>query len=73
LKVIDSKTVVIKPCYINEINSASAYYDFPAGRVSVEWNRKDNGIELVVNCCDGVECDVIANNADVPVTVKYIR
>ena len=73
LNVIDSKTAVIKPCYINEINSASAYYDFPAGRVSVEWNRNDNGIELTVNCCDGVDCDVIANNSNVPVTVKYIR
>ncbi len=43
LKVVDCKTVEIDPQVVEGINYAEAYYDLPLGRVSVRWDRLENG------------------------------
>lgn len=43
LRVIDSRTVEVKPSYISSLNYAEAYCDLPAGRVTVRWERLPDG------------------------------
>ncbi len=47
LKVIDHKTVQIKPCPVSGVDYAEAYYDLPLGRVSVRWDRNPDGTVAV--------------------------
>lgn len=59
LKVVNHKKVVISPDPTLPVSSAEAYYDLPAGRVSVKWRRLANGeIDINYTCPDGIECDV---------------
>jgi alpha-L-rhamnosidase len=56
LDVIDHKTVRIKPNAVSGIDHAEAYYELPAGKVSVRWERKeDGGISLDYSAPDGVK------------------
>lgn len=51
LQPIDAQTVKIAPCPVDALSRAQAYYDFPAGRVDIRWERdpkKPNLIELSV-------------------------
>ena len=48
LHIIDSEHVEIKPNFIQELDSASAYTEIPKGRVSVSWERKGEEIHLNV-------------------------
>lgn len=59
INVIDSKTVIVKPCFIERLEHASAYYELPAGRVSVSWRRTDRDILLEVICHDSLNCNII--------------
>ena len=43
LNIIDSKTVEIAPNPVDGIDFAEAYYDLPAGRISVRWSRNNDG------------------------------
>lgn len=43
LCVLDSKTVKITVGDFDNVDSASAWYDLPAGRVGIEWTKTDNG------------------------------
>ena len=56
LKVIDSKTVSFNARPIADITSASAWYDLPAGRVSIEWSLCENGeLDIRTTVPEGVE------------------
>ena len=60
LRVENHKTVVIKPDFMKPITSAEAYYELPAGRVSVKWETEANGrIRLEYACPEGVDVSVI--------------
>ena len=60
LRVENYKTVVIKPDFLKEINSAEAYYELPSGRVSVKWETESDGrIRLEYVCPEGVDISVI--------------
>ena len=60
LRVENYKTVVIKPDFTLPITSAEAYYELPAGRVSVKWDtEKDGKIRLEYVCPEGVDVSVI--------------
>lgn len=58
LQVNDAKNVTIRPAFLKEWNEASAYYDLPDGRVSVEWKRENGTIRLSYSCPDGVNCRI---------------
>ncbi|MBQ3063811.1 MAG: family 78 glycoside hydrolase catalytic domain [Clostridia bacterium] len=49
LEVLDAKTVRIAPKPVSELTEASAYYDLPAGRVSVSWKKNADGSVLVTH------------------------
>lgn len=72
LKVIDSKTVVISPAFVKALDSASAYYDLPAGRVEVKWERNGERYKLWISCCEGVDCSVKIRR-DIRDLVEVIR
>ena len=72
LKVIDSKTVVISPAFVKALDSASAYYDLPAGRVEVKWERNSERYKLWISCCEGVDCSVKIRR-DIRDLVEIIR
>lgn len=43
LEVLDAVTVRVAPKPVASLTGASAYYDLPAGRVSVSWKREADG------------------------------
>ena len=59
LNVVDYKTVVVKPNFIESLTNASAYYELPQGKISVSWERTDSGIDLKVNAADSIEYDIV--------------
>ena len=60
LRVENYKTVVIKPDFTLPITSAQAYYELPAGKVSVKWETENDGrIRLEYMCPEGVDVSVI--------------
>lgn len=58
LNVVNSERVEIKPSFIKKIDSASAYYYLPCGKVEVSWRREKEEIILAVNCDTGIQCDI---------------
>ena len=58
LKPIDDHTAEISPAFVGALDHASAYYDFPCGRVEVRWERAGDGFKLYISSCDGVDCNV---------------
>lgn len=59
LEIIDSNNVIIKPDYLSELSHAKAYYELPAGKVSVEWFKKEECYELHTICPEEVCCNFI--------------
>ena len=71
LNIEDPTHVRISPNFIEALDSAMAYYDLPAGRAAVKWERSENGILLTVEIPEGVECSFdLPKNAT---TVKIIQ
>ena len=57
LRVRDCRTVVLHPAAFGGITSAEAWYELPAGRVSVRWKTDEaGGMQVVYGCPDGVDC-----------------
>lgn len=56
LNIEDPTHVRISPNFIEALDSAMAYYDLPAGRAAVKWERKGSEILLTVEIPEGVEC-----------------
>jgi len=50
----DVNALELKPSFIDALDSAKAYHDAPAGRISVSWNRTSSGIDLTLEIPDGV-------------------
>lgn len=48
LKIVDSKTVHIEPCFISSLEFAEAYHELPSGKVSVRWERTESGINVLL-------------------------
>ena len=60
LKVENCKAVIIKPDFMRQVSWAEAYYELPAGRVSVKWEIQEDGkIRLEYTCPDGVDVKVV--------------
>lgn len=55
LNIEDPTHVRIAPRFVKGLEWAEAYYDLPAGRVSVRWEREERGIALAVRAPAGVE------------------
>ena len=56
LEVLDSKTVIIKPCPVSSIDCAEAYYELPSGKVSVKWQRLASGeVDVSYEVPEGVK------------------
>jgi len=55
LCVLDSQTVCVAPVPVEELTYAEAWYDLPAGRVSVSWRRDEKGsVSVDVEAPQGV-------------------
>ena len=50
--------VMFYPHFVSKLSHAEVYHDLPAGRISVEWKRKENTIQLTVTCPVGVICNI---------------
>lgn len=57
--VVDASHVEIRPDYISTLTEAKAYYELPAGKVSVSWEKKEDIYELQVVCPAGVDCKLV--------------
>ena len=57
INVKSSKNVLIRPMFIEGLNFARAYHNLPSGKVSVEWQRNGDSIELKVQRPPETECD----------------
>ncbi|MBQ7347559.1 MAG: family 78 glycoside hydrolase catalytic domain [Clostridia bacterium] len=66
LKVIDHKTVELRPNFISTLDHAEAYHELPAGRVSVHWQRTEEGLFVEAEIPYGVVC-----KTDLPDGVRY--
>ena len=58
INVKSSKNVLIRPMFIEGLNFARAYHNLPSGKVSVEWQRNGDSIELKVKCPPETECEI---------------
>ncbi len=59
LDVVDSKTIQIKPNFIEKLRFAEAYCELPSGRVFVKWEKTDDGIRLSVDCPKDIRYEVV--------------
>ena len=50
----DCNEINIEPCFVNELTTATAFYESVKGRVGVSWKRENGVIELTVQKPDGV-------------------
>lgn len=46
--------IQIKPHFIEKLSFAHGYYDAPAGRISVNWEKTGGEITLKINCAEGI-------------------
>ena len=47
-------SITVDPYFFSELEYAKGHYDSPRGRVSVHWQRTDNGVQLDITApCDG--------------------
>ncbi len=68
LNIEDSIHVRISPNFIEALDSATAYYDLPAGRAAVKWERNRDEILLTVEIPEGVECSL-----DLPKNIPAVK
>ncbi|MCL2751302.1 MAG: glycoside hydrolase family 78 protein [Firmicutes bacterium] len=60
----DPNEVVLSPVFPAALSSASAWRDFPGGRLSVEWHRTENDIELRISVPKGIRARLCVAGAD---------
>ncbi len=58
LNVINSTTVRIQPNFIEQLEYAEAYYELPAGKVSVNWKKTSAGIKIKVDFAEGIQYNI---------------
>lgn len=54
----DANRIVVKPNFISSLDFAEGYYDAPAGRIYVKWQRDGENVKLCVRCDEGVKCEI---------------
>lgn len=69
LYILHADAVRIAPSFLPQLDSASAYYELPSGRVSVSWERVDGAVTLTYSAPSTVSCDL----SGIPQGVKVIR
>lgn len=57
--VVDAEHVEIRPDFISTLTHANAGYELPKGKVTVHWERKNDGYEIEVSCAKGIECKFV--------------
>ena len=67
LCVENAQTVTIRPAFLKKLKFAEAWYDLPAGRVGVRWERKQGSISLRYQCPENVNCKIEIHQTDVTV------
>lgn len=55
LRMLDSKNAVVKPCFINKLDYASAWHQTKYGKIAVEWKREKDAIRLNVKTSGEVD------------------
>ena len=63
LRIIDHRTVEVRPCFLNALDHAEARHCLPAGEVRVAWKREGETIRLKVTCPETVACSIRLNGA----------
>ena len=58
LNIISSREFEVKPCFIEKLSFAAAYYEFSEGRVTVKWQRNEKGILLEIECPETVSYSI---------------
>ena len=58
INVQNSKSVLIKPVFIEKLDFVKASYKLPDGDINVEWHRNGNEIDLKVQRPEGVKCEI---------------
>ena len=69
LYIADDTHVEIRPDYISFLTFAGAYYELPAGKVSVHWEKKGEIYELKVSCPEAVDCKLVLPKEQVTMVV----
>lgn len=69
LYIADDTHVEIRPDYISSLTFADAYYELPAGKVSVHWEKKGDIYELKVSCPEAVDCKLVLPKEQVTMVV----
>lgn len=60
---IDSyNEVTIKPYFAEKLDYVKCEHTLPLGTVKVYWARKDDRIELNIECPESIKCNIIAND-----------
>ena len=54
----DPDSVLVRPDFLNALGRAEAYYEAPAGRIEVRWQKTDGGVCLTVDAAEGVHGDI---------------
>lgn len=73
IRVVNSETVVIKPCFIKTWDWCRAAHRLPNGEVEVYWVRTAEGIELNIKKTGSIDCKAEIDSAiKESVTVRYI-
>ncbi len=58
-KMTDPTEFEIRPHFIEDLDFASAFFESAKGRVSAEWTRKGNSVELTVECPNGIHGRIV--------------
>ncbi len=72
LRVENHNTVVIKPCFLKELNFAAARHTLPEGEVAVFWERKSKEIALKIICPKNIKCTVVEDKEHGPLSISKI-
>ena len=59
INVIDASHVEIKPDFISALTYAQAYYELPAGKVEVRWEKKEAVYEVQISHAAGIACTAV--------------
>ncbi len=69
--VSGKESCVICPHFPSELDFAEAHYDFTAGRVTVRWDRGDDGITVKVSAPESLPCSFSFKDILLPVCGEF--
>ncbi len=62
LKVENASRVIVNPSFIKTLDWCKTSHKLPNGEIAILWNRKDEKIELTVNCIGSVDYELKLKN-----------